>query len=1151
MKRFQPGAGPAPIAARQVVVPEQWISPALTRWVLLWLALFLAPDLAGQERRFTFEHFTVNEGLSQNLISSILQDRSGFLWLGTKDGLNKYDGYGFSTYHRLPFDSGSLSDGYITRLFEDSKGRLWIGTFRGGLNLYDRESGSFRHIPTAAAGPLHPEGEQITAIEEDRDGSLWIGSYTSGLSRLSAAESSTQGPGISVGNQGETKFGLAGFVLDPRQPQATIPVLSLKVDSLGSLWIGTTYGLYLLENAASAAAAPMNGESGSGTPKRSPAPPPAFLKQSLYPPEPLLGVGAIYEDRNRRLWLGTPKGLFRFDRSRRSFLHFPYSTPQLAAAMGSIAVICEFAPGPSNPPTELWLGTYGGVAIFDLETQSFRYLRHNPVDPQSLSAGRILSLYQDRSGVMWLGSNGNGLNKYDPLSARFPYPDYANVDASITPGTIRSLSVRSFYQNPDRGGHILWIGSSEALFRVDRKARSFERISNRGRGYPDFGAVYSMLQDEQGLLWIGGGQGLFAYDPDSRRILHFKPGLLQEDGAEDNRVFKLVQDEDGSLWAVTARTFARFDRGSRTFTHHRYRQDPPNRFEQPIFPSVYKDAAGKWWLGTETGLHCYSAENGQFKQYAYDPANRAGLNSDVVRAVEPDPRQPGRYLWLGTAGGGLNRLDLATETFTHYTQADGLANNFVYGILSDGQGALWISTNGGLSRLDPQSMTFRNYDVGDGLQGNEFNSGAYFKSSSGELFFGGISGYNTFFPADIRDNSHVPAIAITSVHVSSPSAEPQKRTLYLKSLPSQTEEIRLSHLDKILSFEFAALSFSMPQRNLYAYRLEGLENNWRRAARDRRATFTYLPPGEYTFRVKGSNNDGVWNNEGTALRVVILPPVWRTWWAYGLYALILLSLLYGLRRYELNRLLLKHNLELLEEDVRLAASIQQSLMPKEYPQIPGYAIAAKTIPCRKVGGDYHDCIPVGGQRVSISIADAAGKAMPAALLMANLQALIRSQSLAASSVKECVDIANSVLFQNTESHSFVTLFHSILDGETHRLRFCNAGHNYPLMFSPQSQPRELKAGGMIVGVFAEARYEESEVEFQAGDLLVLYSDGITEAVNASDEEFGTERLIALAEKNRDQPPGRLIELILEEVRRHMGGLPQSDDMSLVIVKRED
>lgn len=1121
----------------------------LTQKLPVLLLLILAPNLMGQERSYTFEHITVNDGLSQNLVSDVLQDRRGFLWLGTKDGLNKFDGYSFLTYHRLPFDPTSLSDDYITRLYEDSREMLWIGTFRGGLNLYDRESGSFRHFDITAGRP-NTDGDQITSIGEDRDGSIWIGSYGGGLSRLYVTGPASPRSKASTRNNPEPGFELTHYPVEPSQSQDTTRVLSLKVDSSGTLWIGTTSGLYCLEKAASTRLQPMADGAASGAQNERPAPAVEFRKQSFYPPNPSLGVGVIYEDQGRRLWLGTPEGLFQFDRGNRSYAHFPFPSWQIESAMGSISSICAFAVSQHTPPSELWLGTQNGVAIFDPSTRSYRYLLHDPTNAQSLSAGRILSIYQDRSGVLWLGSNGNGLNKHDPLSTRFPYPDYRNVLPAALPKSARSLSVRAFYEDPSRHKDILWIGTSEALFRADRKAGTLERISSRGGDSPVLGAVYSILEDSQGVLWIGGGQGLFEYDPESSRTVQYKPSLVQADGAEDNRVFKLQLDKDGNLWAVTARTIARFDRDSHRFIHYRYRQDPPNRFEQPVFPSIYEDAGGQWWLGTESGLYRFNVATETFKHFQYDPQKPSGLNSDVVRCVEPDPVQPQRYLWLGTAGGGLNRLDLSTETFAHYTQADGLADNFVYGILSDEQGALWMSTNGGISRLDPRSLTFKNYDISDGLQGNEFNSGAYFKSSSGELFFGGINGFNSFFPARIRHNAHIPAIVITAVHVSSLSTAPQNRVLYLKNPLRQLEEIHLSHKDKILSFDLAALNFSMPQKNQYAYKLEGLNDNWIHIGKDRRATFTYLAPGKYIFRVKGSNNDGVWNEDGAALKIIITPPFWMTWWAYGLYALFALSVLYGIRRYELDRLLLKHDLALLQEDVRLAASIQQSLMPKECPQVPGYDIAAKTLPSRTVGGDCYDFIAIDAQRTSFSVGDAAGKAMPAALLMANVQAVVRCQSLSSVSAKDCVHIANKILFQKTGSNSFVTLFYSVLDGSTHRLQFCNAGHNYPLLFSKKDEPRELRTGGMVLGLFEDASYEQEEVEFQRGDLLVLYSDGISEAMNSAGEEFGAETLKSLVARHMHEPAGELIELILAEVQRHMGGFPQHDDMTLMLIRRK-
>lgn len=315
------------------------------------------------------------------------------------------------------------------------------------------------------------------------------------------------------------------------------------------------------------------------------------------------------------------------------------------------------------------------------------------------------------------------------------------------------------------------------------------------------------------------------------------------------------------------------------------------------------------------GLRRFDRSTGLFKSYRNDPNDRFSLSHNVVRAICDDPFAPEKFLWIGTAGGGLNRFDVAAEKFTHFTTKDGLPNMVIYAILSDEAGHLWMSTNHGLSRFNPRTFAFKNFDVKTGLQDNEFNSCSYFKSESGELFFGGINGFNAFYPADIRENSHIPPVVITDFRIFNESVAPGMHSPLEMSI-SEAEKITLRHDQKVFSFEFAALDFTDPAKNQYAYKMENFDEDWQQAGTNYSATYTNLDPGEYTFRVKGSNNDGVWNDEGTAINITILPPWWQTWWAYSLFTLLALAALYFLRRYELNRIQLKNQarMEHLEAD---------------------------------------------------------------------------------------------------------------------------------------------------------------------------------------------------------------------------------------------
>jgi hypothetical protein len=608
-------------------------------------------------------------------------------------------------------------------------------------------------------------------------------------------------------------------------------------------------------------------------------------------------------------------------------------------------------------------------------------------------------------------------------------------------------------------------------------------------------------------------------------------------------------DLRGSLWIVTSRSLGRFDPETGGFRHFRFNDQPLHAFEEPLFPSVHVDPGGDFWIGTSQGLLQFDPDRGVFTRYRHDPSDPQTLSMDNILSLQPDPIEPERFLWVGTNGGGLDLFDRQTGRVAHHTEEDGLPNDCIYGILSDQSGRLWLSTNQGLGVFNTRTSAVLNFDMQDGLQSDEFNAGAYYKSRRGELFFGGLRGYNAFFPQLIPDNLYRPPVVINSFLINNRPIDPRTPDSPLRRAIARSSEVELSHTDRVVTFGFAALSFSNPAHNKFAYRLAGFDPDWMYIGTHRSVTFTNLDPGEYVLWVKAANDDGVWNEKGTSLRIRVRPPPWRTWWAYSLMALVAIGLLYGLRRYEISRLGLKHRLSLLHEEIRLASQIQLELMPKQPPVVAGYDIAGKSVPTQLVGGDYFDFIPIGSDRLAICLGDVSGKGLPSALLMANLQAIIRSQSHPGTSCLECVQRSNHMLVNNTEVGKFATLLYGILEGVTGRFMFCNAGHNPAFFFPVAAEPRRLETGGLIIGFASNVKYEQETIQMIPGDFLVIYSDGITEAMNAAEEEFGEARLLDLLQSCRDMSSQEIVDRIMKAAAAHTGKRPQTDDMTVVVVRR--
>ena len=798
------------------------------------LAAVLLPDAAGsQSPTVMFHSISREQGLSQNTVTSILQDRVGWIWFGTQDGLNRYDGYNTVVYKHDPDEPSSLSHDRIQTLYEDPAGDLWIGTDGGGLARWNPATGSFTNYRHDPGDPRSLSGPRVRAILRDRTGVLWVATGESGLNRFEP-ENGT----------------FSRYRHDPEDPTSLGDdrIRALYEDRIGNLWIGTLNGLNLLHRSDGSFIRYRGGSSNSA---------------GLSDPRVL----SIVEDRSGDLWVGTYAGLNRLDRLTLAFVHYR-NDPLDPASLSEdrVRVLFEDSSG------RLWVGTDGGLNL--LQGETFVRYRHNPGDPTSLSSDRVTSAYQDEGGVLWFGTQGGGVNKVNPISWAFSH-------VKGDPASSQSLSSNAVMAfSEDREGR-LWIGTlGGGLDAYDRASRRFEHFRHDPE-VPDSlsdDRVMALLHDREGVLWIGTmAGGLNRFDPAERRFRRYQHQAEDPDSLSANGVTTLFEDRRGGLWVGTfGGGLNRLDRETGTFDHYRHDPSDPKSLSDDRVRCLAEDAEGWLWIGTDQGgLHRFDPEGGDFLRVQLQGSERHS-----VRALHVDPAG---VLWIGTAGGGLSRLRrLDTESrralFKNYSESQGLPSKVIHGIRSDASGRLWISTNNGLSRFDPQTETFRNYDRSHGLQSNEFSFGSHYASESGELLFGGFNGFNAFYPDRIETNPHRPPIVLTSfLKLNKPVSLAQPM--------HEVRQIALSYRDHVVSFEFAALDFADPEKNRYAYRLDGLTADWIDLGHLHRVTFTNLDPGRYVLKVRGSNNDGLWNEEGLELELTVAPPPWRSWWAYSVYAL--------------------------------------------------------------------------------------------------------------------------------------------------------------------------------------------------------------------------------------------------------------------------
>jgi signal transduction histidine kinase/ligand-binding sensor domain-containing protein len=770
-----------------------------------------------------FDRISTADGLSDQVVYDILQDRRGFIWFATRNGLTRYDGHRFTIYQNDPGDPTSLSSDLVITLYLTRNGDLWIGTL-GGLDSFDPTTGIFTH---------HPPHQPVLAIHEDEAGILWVGTPT-GLTHLDPADPEP------------SAFVYGTSLDDPDRLSGTI-VNTIMQDRAGAVWLGTGPRGF-----SEAAAGLDRYDPATGT----------FAHYRHDPGDPAsLGGGdirALTQDHQGVLWVGTDGGLNRLDPSSGTFTRYRHDPDDpFSLVNDQVLAILEDSAG------RLWVGTSAGLDQFDRSQDRFVHFRHDPEDPHSLSGDLVLSIFEDRSGVVWIGTTA-GASRYDETASQF----YIYQNRPDSPYRLSDNVVLAVLE--DRDGR-LWVGTETGgLSRLDRDAgtATIFRHDPADPASLSSDGVTALHEDRAGNLWVGtGNHWLERFDPQTETFDHFWYASAGEPNV-------IVEDRAGYLWIGTPNGLYRLHPATNTSTHYRATMEPA--LSMNLVTALHELQDGKLLVGTEGGgVSIWDPQALQFDYLRQDPADPGSLAHDVVYALHEDPAKG--LIWIGTWR-GLDRFEIATGIATHYTEKDGLAGNAVLSIVVDSAGFLWLTTNRGLSRFDPRTGTFRNYDARDGLPAGRFVVTAHFQGRDGEILLGSTDGLLAFHPDRLPDNPYPPPIAITTLSLFN--------EVVRRDLPPG-EQIELSYEQNFLSFEFAALDYAAPAKNQYAYRLEGVDPDWVYAGTRWRADYPNLAPGDYLFRVKGSNNAGVWNEEGTAVQITVTPPPWGTWWFRGIALMLL------------------------------------------------------------------------------------------------------------------------------------------------------------------------------------------------------------------------------------------------------------------------
>jgi diguanylate cyclase (GGDEF)-like protein len=828
---------------------------ALRGYALCLLSLAVTgPAAAESGQQMLFNRLGSAEGLSQGGVMAVAQDASGFLWLATEDGLNRYDGEDLRHYIRDRNDPKSLPNNWVSALALDGDGRLWIGTDGGGLVFREPGGNEFK-VPADRAGRslVDPQG-RIRVIRPAGRGQLWIGTRKTGLKLLD----------LEAGTAREYRH-------DPTDPSSISDdsLFAVAPDPSGSVWIGTQRGLDRVDAATGQAL--------------------RFGDQlrDLLGVTGELRVEALHLDVRGALWIGTNRGLARLDTPSGSLQGFR-SRPGERASLADDRINAIF----EDDEQRLWIGTQGGLSLLDRRSERFTTFRHDPSDPASLPDDNVVELFQDRGGLLWVGTKTGGAASWNPRSWSFGHRRLG------VPG---GDNVAAFAED---GRGTVWIGSfGGGLSALDRQTGRI-RTWTRRAGHPqalgdDF--VMALVADDRDRIWYGTmNAGVERLDPATGQIKRFthRPGDKSSLGAAG--VMSLLRDSRGRIWVGTyGAGLCRIDPATDAVACYPVQRGDGPGLSSDRATALAEDRAGLIWVGTDGGgLNVLDPDSGRIAQFRHAQDDAQSLSANTIYSLHVDERG---QLWVGTRGGGLDRFIGAPfgsqpPTFENFSELHGLPNSTIYGIESDSSGALWLSTNRGLARFDPVSGAVRVFRRSHGLQADEFNFGAHFRSRSGELFFGGAGGFNAFSPARLRFNDRPPPVVLTGFLKFNQPANTAVP-------PEKLEAVSLDYQDDVITFRFAALDFAAPAENRYTYMLEGFDKDWVEAGNDRQATYTNLDGGRYVFRVRAANSDGAWNETGIALPVNADKPPWLRWWAYLSYAVLLALVLYAVWEAQQRKLL--------------------------------------------------------------------------------------------------------------------------------------------------------------------------------------------------------------------------------------------------------
>ncbi|MBC7913897.1 MAG: response regulator [Pyrinomonadaceae bacterium] len=804
----------------------------------IFIIFIQALSFSAFSQQYKFEHFGIDQGLSQSNVLSIYQDRKGFIWVGTRDGLNKYDGYKFKVYKHDPKDSSSIGGNSIINITENSEGNLLLSSQNGGLIILDTKKNKFKSFVTNSKKANSISSIQVLTTIEDKDHNLWIGTIR----------------GLDFYNTKTNKFTHYNPKQKDNKGLKDSIINVIYQDKKHRIWVGTLRGGLSLFN-----------------PKTK-----SFTSYQHDPRDPTSisdnNITSILEDSKGRLWIGTKgNGLNLFDGDKNKFRRFTkdYNTPN-SLSHNTVVKLAE------DSDNNLWIGTEnGGLCIFNADKNQFTSLLYDEIDQNSLSSNSICSIFKDRVGNMWLGTYDRGLSLFKKQGKLFNHYKHTSQTNSLSHN-----SVLAVHQDADKN---IWIGMDGGglnLYNPNNRSFTAYKPKSAVKGLVSGNYVLAIASDHQNNLWIGTwGDGLSVFNKQTKTFKYFTNNPLDTTSLSTNNVYAITQTRNKDIWIGTFNEGLNlYNPKTNNFTRYKHNSYDSTSLGGNTVTFIFEDSKGQLWIGTGgSGLSLLNAVTKKFTTFSHDDKDKKSIINNNINHIFED--RIGN-LWISTSG-GISKMDLDTRRFTSYTIKDGLPEKSILAALVDDSGLFWLSTNKGLCSFNPKTKKATVFSKEDGLQGDEYRTHSALKSHSGAFYFGGVNGLNEFYPDQIKVSSHTPPLVLTNFAIFNtpvPVAQNRNDPSPLKEDISITKSITLNYDQSVISFEYAALDFTSPSKKVYAYMLEGFDKDWNIVGNKNTATYTNLPPGEYVFKVKVQNKNGNWSPKTIRLNLIIVPPFWLTWW---------------------------------------------------------------------------------------------------------------------------------------------------------------------------------------------------------------------------------------------------------------------------------